>query len=514
MKRIIIGATILFMAASTAQGQEYMIDSIKSSQFIGVQQAGEGGQILYVPYFNANKADKNNFIIRQMNGMNLTEEAITRIEVPNSYSLRKSAFNGSVYFLMFFDETKKEDVILTVENSNVVKKMTFKQSNNTYLPFCINGNENFTLVTINSKGNFEIEMLNKNLESKWKKKYNADAGSSFDIIDISPSNMGLEIFRKINKGNNYSFNTIVIQPDNGEEVINTTISHSEFQPYPTFISEKDGMKFCGGFFFKNGVYSNTPDGVFFASMNPEGKMEQTLSVPYSQVIEDLKNSLGSKLSGSDVTIAFSGGTFSHETQTFSLTGHVISKTNVEGGAKITIGDIVTLKFNLQSNYLGATAIKSNNEVISIKGDLSSTKMLELGIWLSNANIMPFKFYTQLPGNPIFGYEQIAENKLANLCFRNSGIANDTLQPICVSITREPVKEQTYSYAGIPATGYPVMPYAVFTSQHEISHVTIYELHNNQLFLRKMQMPELQKLMIPMAPPAPDNIAEEPAPQGE
>lgn len=502
MKKSIIVILLSLISFSIVHAQEFMVDSIKSSQFIGLQWGGDMNQMLYLPYFTTDKSDKKNFIIRQLNPMSFTEEVTTRLELPTTYQLKKTAFNGTVYMLIFADDSKKEDVIITVSNGNIIKKKTFKQDGSTYLPFNLNSSEHFIIATISNKGNYQLEAVDVNLDAQWKKSYNASSGITWNIVSIKSNVIGLEIIRKETKANAaYSFHLQMIQPQDGEEIANTILKNDEFVAYPTNFSEKDGMKFMSGYYYKNSIFTKSPDAVFLASITPEGNIERAISVPYSQVIEDLKSTLGNKLSSPESAIVFADGTFSHETQTFFLTGQVMTRTIEEGGAKISISDFVTLKFNLENTYQGATSIKSKEKIITLKGDLSKTNILDLGVWIKNAGLLPFKYYTRIPGQPLFAFEDIEENNHANLCFKNSGLTKDTNNQICAPITREPIKQFTFNFPGTIAPLYPTLAHALHVGEHDIMRFTLYELNKEMLLLKKFDVPPFQNMDMIVTPPA-------------
>jgi len=459
---------------------------------------------MYVPYFSTNKADKHNFVIKQVNNSNLQEERVTRLELPDTYVLKNSASNGEGYFLCFYDEIKKEDVFITVFNGNIVKKKSSKNSGNIYIPIGAMGSQNFVIVTINSKGNYNIEMLDMEQETKWKKTFSAPSGTSWDIVSVKAKMEGPEIIRKENKSDGkYAFTIHKIQTDNGNEIVQNTIGTDELSAYPTFFSEKDGMGFTGGFYYKNGVYANQPDGVFFAMMMPDGSLNQVVTVPYSQVVEDIKSSLGEKYASGNTAIIFSGGIMAHETQSYIMTGQVITKENKDVGCSIQTGDFVTVKFSFNQKYKGATVVKIPEQTISLTGDVSKTNIVDLGVWLKNASLLNFRYFLSTPGNPIIGYTTKQKDDMVSLCFKNVGLKSDTTQPVCLPVKRLPETTATYKFSGITVPLYPIANHSIFTHPHEFMNVSVYELDKNTLFVRKMPLPPLEKIQIRVEPEKPE-----------
>lgn len=501
-----------------SHAQEMVMDSVNRSKFTGIHQGDEMGQFIYIPYFNTNKADKKNFIIRQLNAQNFSEDKTLRFELPGTYTLRGSAFGGESYFLHFYNEAGKEDVFMVTSGDNIIKKKTVKSSDERHYIYAGSGPEDFVIVSIDGKGNYKVKKVDKDLENKWEKKFAAPSGTNRDIISINNKMGGrLEIVRKDNMaGNKYEFSVHSLLLDSGEDIGQNTFADGNTKLYPTFFSEKDGMGFTGGYYFSEGVYSDKPLGVFFASLTPDGGIERIAKVPYSQVIEDLKNTVGSQISGENTSIIFTTGYLAHETQQFVMIGQVVNRQDNENSSTFNFGDFVSVKFSIEEQtFKGAVSTSYNGRQTVIKGNPQKTNTLDLGIWMNNSSLLPYSHSVNMPGNAILAYKDYDKDGRVNICFRASGIKNDTTRPECMMLFRELQKNEPYIFPG-NVNERPAVYAGIIPSVHDIGHVATYELKDNILLLTKTPLPRFDRLMVPPAPedPARNNDGHEPPPPEE
>ncbi len=513
MKKWITSFALLPAFIFQGTAQEMAIDSIDKSKFIGVMQGGEMGQFVFVPYFSTNKADKNNFIIRQLNGQTFTEEQVQRFELPATYTLKAATFNGTSYLLYFYDEAKKEDIFISTTAGNINKKKTIKASGDTYV---LSGNgtpEEFLIVAIGPKGNYTAEQVSTNLESKWKKQFTPPSGVNREIITVKQDMGRLQVIRKDTKGgkdskagSRYEFSAHYLQMDSGEDMAEVPLVSGDIKFYPTFFSEKEGMNFTGGYYFTEGIYKAKPEGIFFAQLSPEGRVQQSAKVPYSQVIEDLKSTVGSQLASENTAIILTGGYLSHETQSFILAGQIITRQDKEGGTVVEFGDFVTVKFSIDEQFKEAVSTPSGNGRVEIKGNTSSINTYDLGTWLSKSSLLPFSHFINAPGNPLIAYRTREKNGQVNICYRTIGIKNDTTKPECMLLFREIQAETPYSFTGNLAVT-PIHYSNILPSAHDIGNLATFELNKSMLVITRIPAPRLDMLMRPVRPEhvAPDDI---------
>lgn len=500
MKKLAITSILVMSITCNVQAQEMVMDSINRDKFTGIHQAGDMGQFVYIPYFTTNKSDKKNFAIRLLNAQTFSEEQNLRFELPGTYSLMASAYNGNSYLLYFYNETGKEDIFVTTNGENIVKKKTSKHTGVDYSLFGNVGPEDFVIVSTDNKGNYSARKVGIDLENKWERKSSSPSGIDRQIVSIR-NNMGrLEVVRKDSKsGNKYEFSTHHIQMDSGEDIAQNVFKHGDEKLYPTFFSEKDGMNFTGGYYYTDGVYSKQPLGVFFAVISPEGTIEQIAQVPYSQVIEDLKNTVGPEIARENTAIIFTNGYMAHETQQFVMAGQVMTRQDGENISTINFDDFISIKFSIEhQSYKGASSTKYDGSQIELKGNLSNTNSLDLGIWMNSLSLLPFSHFVNMPGNPVIAYKDYGKDGQVNICFRLLGAKNDTTSPECVMLFRERQNFEPYLFSG-KLTEKPVQYFGIIPSEHDFGNVTTYELTKNLLLIARTPLPRLDKFMRPLTP---------------
>lgn len=503
MRKVTITLLLSVISFFTSLAQEVVIPNVNQDKFTGLIFGGEMEQAIYLPYFKKNADGKKNFRITRIAQNSLMEEQQTDLEIPDSYQYKALGYGGNARILFFYDADKKQDVIITVQDNNTSKKKTLKSTGNTYIPINSNNPEGLTFLTVSNKGNYKVEMVDVDLETKWEQTFNAPSGTSWDIIHVKSRMEGIEILRKENKSDgHYGFVLHTINGMDGKTISENKIEAEGMHPYPTFFSSKEGMSFTGGYYYSSGKYSDKPDGVFFAMITPEGSLEEVCKVPFSQVIEDVKNSIGSKLTDNNSTIVFTAGYLSHETESYIMVGQLISRKNTENSCSITTGGMVTVKFDMERKYTYATSSKVKNQIFELNNNTESTNIVDLGVWLQNAGLLQFKQFMNMPGNPMIEYQTKNENDIIQLCFKTIGLKADTARQECMDISRMPHKSGVYTFNGIKAPRYPIHKSDVIISPMEIEKVLFYELHPDGLFLFKQPLPPLEDITIEFVPEEP------------
>ena len=512
MNRILTG--LLCIAFFHASAQESILDSINTKSFTGIYQAGEMGEFIYVPYFSIDKEAKKNFIIKQLNGESLNTEGEVAIEIPTSYKLQTSAFNGSAYLLYFYDKNKKEDVLITLGVDGVVKKrITTKASSERVIPMAGSEPESFVIVRVSKKGSYKISKTNINLEPAWEKSFKPTAGS-WTVVNVNNSIEGLSITRKENLGNNqYKFTVHTIQPDQGETISEAQIKQGDITGYPNFFHNSQGMGFCGGVYYKNGTYnSKNPDGIFGAMLSPDGSIEQMMNVPYSQLIEDVKNSVGSELAKANAGIVFSKGMFAPDIDGAIMVGEVyrVDK-NEDKGGKVYLKDFIVIQFGREGKYKKATVIKSPQRVLTLNGDLSTTNNIDIANWLVNSSLTKFQYFL---ANMPYAFGFITDkDEVDNICFHGTLKVADTIPPACFEIAQmKQGANKTYKFSKGSLKNNNPKQFGIVPNPMSFEKVTTYELAHNMVFFRKIPAPDLEEFMVVIEPEEPEE--EEPQEEEE
>lgn len=495
---------LIILAGVPSFSQEVLIDSINQKSFTGIYKFGDMGQFTIIPYFSTNKARKKNFIIKQVNSEILNEENSTELELPGDYSLKCITFNGMGYLLVMTDGAGKEDIMMSVGEGNVLKKKSWKHvEGRKYISIPTMG-EDYPLMVIDKNGDYYIESFSKELESKWKKTFNAPKGVSYDIISTRTGMDGLEILRKENRqGGKYSFVTEVVRTHDGEIAHTVSINNDSVKAYPCFSAEKDGLKIDGGYFYRDGVYTGKPDGVYIAQLQSDGTVYQLLTVPYSQVVEDVKKTLGETMTNPNSTVIFTTGMVSHETQEYVMTGQVINKKQLENGAEISMKEFVTIRFSFEGQYTGAIVTKNDGRTINLTGDVSKVNINDLGVWVKNAGLLQLKSYAFLPASTpvVMYYDYDGGGNGENICFKNTVTpVKDTIPPICMPLKNIIKKDKKYAFAGIASPQYPVHEYGHIPHSVNHSAAYFYEFEGSIFRISKKEYPILEQIRNMPEPP--------------
>lgn len=503
MKKIFYALTLVILGNSACVAQELMITNIQPEKFSGVYAGGDMGQILYVPYFS-NDSGKQNFVVKNVNAMAMNDEPEMKMELPDSYELKNAAFNGSKYLFFFADKKKQEEVLLIACNGNIVSKKSIKNTGNTYIPYTGIDPDHFILLTVTKKGDYSVESIDTAFATQWKKNFSAGSGKRWDVLSVHMTMEALSLLVKENSENGkYQFQLHKIQKDNGAEIARSAIKTDSASFYPTFVHEKEGMTFTGGYSYKNGVVSSKPDGIFFATLSPEGRLDQVCTAPYSRLIEDVKNTLGDKLANSSATVLFNSGFLAHESQSFLMVGQVLTREVADGVTRITGGDFVTVRFSTELSFTNATVVKNiNQKTLVLKGtDATPYSTLDLGTWLNNAGLLQFNHFAFLPAyNPVMAYESADHNGFVSMCFQNVGLEKDTTDRLCEFVSREPSAQNNVLFNGITQPVYPALKVKFMMAPQQFDQLLTYEQHKNTLLLRKVARPDLKSISLPAVAP--------------
>lgn len=510
MKRFYILFVLCFLAINVS-AQEHIVPDFDRNKFKGVVAGAGMEKFLYIPYFN--KVDKGNanFTIARLNYQDLSEEEITTIEIPATYSLTASGYSAGYYLLIFYDKDKDEDIYITVSNNNINQKKTVKHKNDNKHILNTNIPEGFVVITIEKKGGYIIEKIGYDLEVSWEKEYAPESGESWSILSIKPFMEDLEIIRKEKKsGNRYLFTQHLIPTTGGEDSRKFTINTNEVKGYPTFYSSNEGMSFVGGYYYKDGAYTDKPDGLFFAVPSPDGELEQLAKVPYSQVLEDLKSTVGSKLLSPNTTILFTDGIMSHETQSLIMSGIVLTIDKKDNGCKVQTGDVVTVQFSIERGYKSANVVEIEDYSFELKGDCSETNILDLGSWMYKSQMLPFQGYLKMPGAPLLSYIKHGDNNILELCIKNAALAVDTGKEMCVIVAEAPIETESRTFNGLNTLPKKSHKHGLISSNEDFNSIIKYEI-SDLLKFQRISFPDLEKLRVhipPEMPEEPEPIEEE------
>lgn len=493
-----IGIAMLLLTAISAYSQEIVIDSINTNNFNGFYRSGPAGEMLSIPYFKSNQKSGQNFVIKSVNTMDLNEIPPVLLELPQSYNLVSSASGMEGGLLVFYDKAENNYALLIIKENNVVKKKTIKASGNSIK--AINGQapETYVIIEIGKKGDYTLYTYNNQLEEINKKSYSPASGTTWKIVSMETNMEGLQILRKETaKDGKYTFKMIGIATEGLDEAYSQALTVNNINTYPTFITENEGIAMSGGVYYRNGVDKDqNPDGLYVATMTPNGEVEQAMEVPYSQVIEDLKTELGDKLSKKHTGIILTGATISHDLQRYLLAGEVFTRTdNPNGGSTFTTEDIVILGFNFEGKYLGAERIAVPLKKATVKGDVSGISDMDLAVWMNKSGFGSFQSFFNTPVLPSAVYLVTNTNQPNKICMQQTGTLRKELHKACMDI---PLAEgnitYTYDYTATAAPVYNFSKLNVLPNKMNMENISYYKIGDNRISILNMPAPSMEEFM--------------------
>lgn len=506
MKHILLALTILF-ASTQLYAQEAVLPGINKANYSGMYQSGEMGEILLVPYFSKEKADNKNFFVKRVSAMSLREEETMSLELPESYKLETMGFNMGVYVFIFTDKSKKETVLMTVRESTVLSKKTIDGSASWKVLRTMDP-QNFGLATIKKNGAYTIEVMSDQLESKWKKTFNPEK-SSWDVVSMESVMDKIVVIRRLLSDNgSYSYYVHTIQSETGENSNVTDMVGPDFQAYPTFFSTTEGITYVGGYYYKDAIMKGNPTGFFFATLTPEGNMNQVSKIPYSQILESVNKQLGEELTNQNNNIIFTMGGMSMSSPTYTIAGHVFSRQNNTSGTGVFKSkDIIAMRLNDQMEFKKAFVVEVPEQEIQINGNISKVNDIDLAYWMNQNDFLPLKFIKQMEGVPKVAYMKKEGKAPRQLCFTPLFLSKNDTTEMCVEASRD------IENANAPTSFTFSTPYIYNTPTRGILYnnmdpnsLKAYEINNGELMIWGINLPETEPEM--------DELMEEEEPMGD
>lgn len=499
---------IAICALQPAIAQEFALAEIDKTKPFDIVVNGMPDMSITIPHFVTGDGANKKFSVVTLGSHDLREAGRTELEIPSSYEYKASTSAMGTHMLIFYDKNKKEDVFIAMTEQNVTEKKTFKSKGLSY-QFVNAGNpEIFSLIAFNPSGSYTVQAINQKLEQQWERTFAPKGKTQWDILSIDNTMEGaVATIKETEADGKVAFIKQRIPFNKEEEIQATTIKVEDKNVYPTFTTNKDGMSFAGGYFYNNGVYNYQPDGVFFAMLSPEGNADMFAKVPFSQIIEDLKTTVGSKLNEPNTTIIFSDGMIDHGSQNVIMSGQVITKGK---DGVITTGEVVTIIMNTEKGYIRSSTVDVGNHSITLSGDHTKTNIVDLGMWMRRAGLMPFTNYAQGHMPPILTYKSYNQDGRIEYCYKNAALKLDTGQHQCEPLIEEAKSADKYTFSGIAIPQYPKTNYGTILIPDQMDGITKYEM-KDFLLLQKLPAPNLENIRVEMLP---EDQAEEEEPQEE
>lgn len=486
MKKLYLSlAFISLFVANRSAAQELLIDSVNQSTFQGIYKADEMGNMNYTFYRKA--GDPSKLIVRFLDP-SFRDMPGVEVEVPSSYKVISSVFNGQNYLFVFRNDKNKNVYISFEQNGTILKKVEMPAANSRLIT--TPSPDMYAEMLMTSKSDYELRILDKELNVTSSKKYSANKGS-WEVVNVLPSMDKTFIVRKEGGNDNFKYTLNAIS-ENGESVFeNKVIGNEEYNGYPTFISMNEGGLSVGGYYYTGNKYSDVPIGVFLSKYSPDGDLETTVTIPYSQVIEgiedgDLKTALANN---EDKLYIVSSYQKMDDPPGFGLIGEVFSvKETADKSISFTKKQLLAITFDMESKFQSVKVIEVPQTTAKIYSvNRKTVNDMDLANYMKENHFLSYRFTPMhSPVPAVFYSYQPKESDFTVLAVKPLSSDTTMLPPRTFELNRNPgpkndqAKSPSFTYPNIvtPTTG------AYLQGPNEIM---FYDLRNSRLMLWKDQV---------------------------
>ncbi len=395
MRKSILTLALCSLGLVSTQAQEFMADSIAKGTAPYVGNGGDMGQIIYTYYKQANKPNtlKVDLLDPQMRSMSKLS-----IDTKDLGEVMSSGTNGQLYGFVFYNESKKNATLyVTDPNGQVNNKMALKgiksATNKVYVIFGMNP-ENFLLIQ-ETKSGYAATCYNSKLEEQWNLTGNKQLVSMKSNMDV------IHLLCKEESSGAVKYSLATIQTEEGSMVSDVDMIDGDDNFYPLFINIFEGMGSTGGFYFTGGKgIDKTPEGVYMSSLTPDGKIEEVVKTPYSQVIQDIKSGYAQKLTSGAYKIMLHQGGRKMDGTGFVMNGEIYStKKMADGSSRVTVYDLITIYYGPEMKYEKTVVTKKHSKECTVKGNITKQNDIEIGKWVKAKNFFDFRAYKESDAKP-------------------------------------------------------------------------------------------------------------------
>lgn len=437
MKKHIL-ACLLFAASITSSlvGQEITIEAPTARGFSGVRSIN--GEVVFTTWFGDKTETKGmaNFVLK-LYDKDLKEIKTTEVEITKFSELASSAFTGKYFLFIFVDAMKKTRTMVTLDAAgNIIQKKTEEDVRRALLTA-----ENFPMIHVvndeefvllrpmkEKKFGFEIERLDKDLNSKWLKSFIPEDGV-WTAQDARVSNGKLYVLREQNPNrysDNYVFSVQSFDLNTGDQLFSTDLTNGEDGGAPAFIRVADnGDVATGGMYFKKSKYDDkNSDGLFFAIIGNDGATKQFTKKSWDSMKDQIAGEFSSallggktkimvedvvkKLDGSYMVICEQFKKANNANMTGSGAGALLGgggSSSSTTGAEIgfTVLDFVFFNFDTNGNLSGIEVVAKQNKEARVSGKIASERGLAIANYMHSRGFFCYKEVITHNGKQIIVY---------------------------------------------------------------------------------------------------------------
>ena len=423
MKKHLLTITLLLISIiNVTNAQEITIESPGARGFSGVKSIN--GEIVFTTWFGEKTETKGmaNFVLK-LYDKDLKEIKSTEVEVTKFSELASSAFTGKYFLFIFVDALKKNRTMITLDASgNIIQKKSEEDVRRALLTA-----ENFPIIHVlnqdefillrpmkEKKFGFEIERLDKDLNSKWVKSHIPEDGI-LKVQDLKVTNNKLYILREQNPSrtsDNYVYSVQSFDVATGDQLYSADLKDGTDGGAPSFIRvAENGEVATGGMYFKGSEYDDkNSDGVFFAIISPEGTITQFTKKTWDSMKDQISGEFSSALLGGKTKIMVEDvikkkdGTFMVITEQFkkannsNLTGSGAGAMLGGGGSSTATGpeigftvlDFVFFNFDATGKLTGIDVVGKINKEAKVSGKIASEKGLAIAQYMRERGFFCYK----------------------------------------------------------------------------------------------------------------------------
>jgi len=280
MKKILL--PLLMLAFTSIWAQEITIEMPNSRGFSGVRSIGS--DIIFTTWFGEKTETKGmgSFVLK-LYDKDLNEIKSTEIEVSKYSDMASSAFTGEYFLFIFVDIMKKNRTMVTMDKKGELIKKTVEDD----VKRALLVPENFPVIHVLNKEEFllirpmkdkkfgyDIERLDKDLESKWTKSFIPESGV-WTAIHSQAINNRLYVLKEENpnrSSSSFVYSVQCFDAEDGEIKYETSLTDQTDGGAPAFIRvDETNMVLTGGTYFKGSKYDDkNSDGLFLGVINQKG----------------------------------------------------------------------------------------------------------------------------------------------------------------------------------------------------------------------------------------------------
>lgn len=307
---MLIALSVALAVTFSAQAQEVTLEGLSARSFTGVKTIN--GEFYYTFYFGEKTENKGmaNFVLA-IYDQDLKPVKTTDIEISKNSQLAASAFNGKYFLFIFADLNKNKRTMVSLDKGGNIIKQNVEEDVRAALLVPENypdihgvNDEEFIVVRPekDKKFGYEIERMDKEFNSKWKKSFFPEKGI-WSVEDSRLTNNALYLLRKEKPnalmGDKYTYYVQGINTDNGDQLYSTALTNDDDGGFPNFIRvANDGTVATGGMYFNNGKYDEkNSDGLFFALIAKDGSVSKFSKTSWKKVKDQIRGDFSSDLVG-------------------------------------------------------------------------------------------------------------------------------------------------------------------------------------------------------------------------